>query len=338
MKAFVTHHAYDVRLEEVPTPRPAAGEVLVRVLAAGICGGDVRIYNGSFPYLNYPIVNGHEFSGVVAEVGAGVTGFCTGDYVTAEPIIPCGCCYACSIGKINCCSDMKVLGVHVNGCFGEYVCVNAQRLYKLPDSIPPESACMIEPYGIGMHALRRLQLTGQDALLIIGAGPIGLSALDLARDMGVRCMVSDVYPERLEIARKLGAGELVNPNERDMLQAVSAFTQGQGFPAILEATGVPAVMQSAQDYVANGGRICLAGVTGKDLTLSAMTFCNKEVTVMGTRNSTGVFPPLIELFAAGRLHPELLRTHVFPLERYTQAIELASKNAKEVCKLVIKME
>lgn len=337
MKAFVTHNVHDVRFDEVPTPVPGGDEVLIRVLAAGICGGDVRMYNGTFPYLNYPIINGHEFSGVVEQIGANISQFVPGDYVTAEPIIPCGHCYACSIGKINCCSSMKVLGVHVNGCFGEYVCVKAQRVYKLPDTIPPETACMIEPYGIGMHALHRLQLTPRDSLLIIGAGPIGLSALDLAKEMGVRCMVSDIYPQRREIARALGADCLIDPNEQDMAQAVSDFTQGQGFPAVLEATGVPVVMQTTQDYVANGGRICLAGVTNKNLELSVMTFCNKEATIMGTRNSTGVFPPLIKLFAEKKLHPEQLRTHVFSLEHYDQAIELASKNAKEVCKVVIKM-
>lgn len=337
MKAFVTHNAHEVRFDDVSTPSPASDEVLIRVLAAGICGGDVRIYNGTFPYLNYPIINGHEFSGIIEMVGTDAGQFSRGDYVTAEPIIPCGHCYACSVGKINCCSNMKILGVHVNGCFGEYICVKAQRVYKLPDTIPPETACMIEPYGIGMHALQRLQLAERDSLLIIGAGPIGLSALDLAKEMGVRCMVSDVYEERLEIARKLGADCLINPNEQNMIQAVSDFTQGQGFPAVLEATGVPSVMQATQDYVANGGRICLAGVTNKNLELSVMTFCSKEVTVMGTRNSTGVFPPLIKLFEEKRLHPEQLRTHVFPLECYAQAIELASKNAREVCKVVVKM-
>ncbi|MBQ9031778.1 MAG: zinc-binding alcohol dehydrogenase family protein [Parasporobacterium sp.] len=337
MKAAVTINKESIRIDQVPKPEPKEDEVLVKVLAAGICGGDVRVYNGTFPYLNYPIINGHEFCGIVEGKGKTVQTIKEGDYVTGEPIIPCGHCYACSIGKPNCCSDLKVLGVHVNGCFAEYVCVKADRIYKLPDAIPPEDGCLIEPYGIGLHALHRLALTEEDSLFIIGAGPIGISALDIAKSIGAKVMISDLFEKRLEIAEKMGADRLVVSGTCDIDAAVDEFTGGQKFPAVLEATGVPAVMQSTQNYVANGGRICLAGVTNKTFELSTMAFCNKEVAVYGTRNSYHEFPELIDLFAQKRLHPELMRTHIFSLDDYGEAIKMASKNTSDVCKIVIKV-
>jgi len=338
MKAAMTTGIRTVEIQEVNMPEPAKDEVLVKVLTAGICGGDVRMYNGTFPYLNYPIINGHEFCGIVQRVGAEVKNINAGDYVTAEPIIGCGHCYACSIGKENCCSDLKVLGVHVNGCFAEYISVKAKHVYRLPASVSPEDACMIEPYGIGMHALNRLGLVKEDKkMMIIGAGPIGMAALDLAKSMGIKVMISDMYESRLARAEKLGADLAVSPKKCDIMEEVMKFTDNQGFPAVLEATGVPGVMQSTQDYVANGGRICLAGVTNKPVEFSTMTFCNKEASVFGTRNSSGVFQPLIDLFEKQKLHPQLLRSHIFSLDAYGEAIKLAAQNAENVCKVVLKI-
>jgi len=337
LKAAVTVDKFTVRIEEVEKPVPKKDEVLVKVLTAGICGGDVRVFNGTFPYLNYPIINGHEFCGIVESIGQDVKGISEGEYVTAEPIIPCGHCYACSIGKPNCCSNLQVLGIHANGCFAEYVCVKADRIYKLPDTIIPEDGCLIEPYGIGLHALHRLEFTRQDKLFIIGAGPIGISALDIAKSMGAEVMISDLFESRLEIAEKLGADKVVVSTDCDVDKEVFSFTNGSKFPAVIEATGVPTVMQSTQDYVANGGRICLAGVTNKTFEFSTMSFCNKEVSVFGTRNSYGEFPELIDLFAKKKLHPELMRTHVFSLDNYEEAINLAAQNPSNVCKVVIKI-
>lgn len=337
MKAAVTHDVKTVSIDQVPVPVPAEDEILVRVLTAGICGGDVRIFNGTFPYLNYPIINGHEFCGIVTEAGKAAAGFSPGDYVTAEPIIPCGECYACSVGKINCCSSLKVLGVHVDGCFAEYIAVKAARAYKLPDSIQPLDACMIEPYGIGLHALNRLQAAEGEQLLILGAGPIGLAALDIAKSKGLQVMISDVYPSRLEIARRLGADAVVNPQTCNVLEEGQRFTNGNGFPVVLEATGVSDVMSSAQQYITNGGRICLAGVTNKTVEFSTMTFCNKEATILGTRNSLHTFSPLMEMFSQKKLHPELLRTHVFDLDHYGDAIQTAAQSTGNVCKIVIQV-
>lgn len=335
MKAAVTRGIRDVGIEEVEKPVPRRDEVLIKVLSAGICGGDVRVFDGTFPYLNYPIINGHEFCGVVEETGEDATAFRKGDYVTAEPIIPCGQCYACAIHKPNCCSNLKVLGVHVNGCFAEFIAVKSDRVVRLPAKVPPDIAFMVEPYGIALHALNRLRLEAQENLLILGAGPIGMAALDVAKSMGCRVMISDVYDKRLALAERLGPDTTVNPAREDIGRRVHAFTGGSGFAAILEATGVPAVMQSAQEYVANGGRICIAGVTDHPVQFTGMLFCNKEATIVGTRNSYNDFPRIIRMFAEGTLHPEVLCTHRYALDQYPEAILKAAEAREDVCKVAI---
>lgn len=337
MKAAVTHGMNDVRIDEVETPLPQKDEVIVKVLIAGICGGDIRIFKGTFPYLNYPIINGHEFCGIINNVGEDVKGISKGDYVTAEPILPCNNCYACSIGKPNCCANLKVLGVHVNGCFAEYIAVRADRIFKLPGTLSPEKASMVEPYSIAMHALNRLQLNGRDNLLILGAGPIGLAVLDIAKSMGCRVMISDVFEKRLAIAKKLNADALVNPQLNNINECVREFTNNSGFSAVLEATGVPTVMQSTQDYVANGGRICIAGVTDHTVEFSSLTFCRKEATIIGTRNSYNEFPQVIKMFTEDKLHPNLLCTHEFDLDHYSDAIEMASESSSNVCKILMRV-
>jgi L-gulonate 5-dehydrogenase len=285
--------------------------------------------------LNYPIINGHEFCGIVEETGDAVTAFQKGDYVTAEPIIPCNHCYACGIHKPNCCSNLKVLGVHVNGCFAEFIAVKCDRVVRLPAEIPPIKAFIVEPYGIALHALNRLRLEPQENLLILGAGPIGMAALDIARSMGSRVMISDVYEKRLALAGRLDPDMTVNPTREDIGRCVHAFTGGNGFAAILEATGVPAVMQSTQEYVANGGRICIAGVTNHPVQFTGMLFCNKEATIVGTRNSCNEFPQIIRMFAQGTLHPEVLCTHQYTLDQYPEAILKAAKSREDVCKVAI---
>ena len=158
MKAAITTGPLTVEVMEAETPTPGPDQVLIRVLTASICGGDLRIYKGTFPYLNYPIINGHEFCGTVTECGEEADKDLLGKYVTADPTVPCNKCYPCRIGKPNCCVDLKVRGVHINGGFAEYIAVDEDHVYPIPDDIPPDIACLIEPYGIAKHALNQLRL------------------------------------------------------------------------------------------------------------------------------------------------------------------------------------
>ena len=336
MKAAVTVDAFKAEVKETDMPIPGKGQVLIRVLTAGICGGDIRIYKGTFPYLNYPIINGHEFCGFVIGCGEGADANLEGKYVTVDPTIACNKCYPCRIGKPNCCTSLKLHGVHINGCFAEFIAVNENHVFPISEDIPPDIACLIEPYCIAKHALNRLRLKETETLLIFGAGPIGVAAADIAKYLGARVMVADLIEYRLEIAKKVNADEVVNSGLPEFGERAKAFTDGDGFAAVLEATGVPAVVELAANYVANGGRLCVAGVNDKPFTLSTMLFCNKEIDVIGTRNSNIEFPQVIEMFTKKVLHPEAMISHTFSLDEYPAAISTAVESI-DTCKVIVKI-
>ena len=346
MLAAVTYGKEDVRIEERPVPQPQAGEVLIRVHAAGICGGDVRSYKGLFPYSNFPLINGHELAGEVAAIGelpetldpavrAHAQALKAGDRVVLDPIRPCGKCYACRTGKPNCCHELKVTGVHVDGAFAEYMTAPAERVHKIPDSISWETGALIEPYAIAEHAANLVDVQAGELVLILGAGPIGVGLVDVCKSRGAEVMISEVQEKRLAFARRFGADYYVNAAEEDLSARLLSLTEGYGAPVVLEATGVRAVMASTQDLVANGGRIGLVGVTSGDVTFEGLNFSKKELNIFGTRNSRNVFPALIEKVAAGRLHPEKMATHHFPLTQAAEALRLAAYSPAEVCKVVL---
>ena len=338
MLAAVTYGKEDIRIEERPVPSPQAGEVLIRVKNAGICGGDVRIYKGLFPYSNFPLINGHELSGEIAELGSGAEGDGTlrvGDRVVLDPIRPCGRCYACRSGKPNCCHELKVTGVHVDGAFAEYMTAPRERVHRIPDCISWETGSLIEPYAIAEHAANLVNVEAGELVLILGAGPIGVALVDVCKSRGAEVVLSEVQEKRLAFAERFGADRLVNSAKEDLNAIILGMTEGYGAPVVMEATGVPAVMAGTEDLVANGGRIGLVGVTGGDVTFHGLNFSKKELNIFGSRNSRNVFPGLIDKVARGLLHPEKMATHHFPLQETKEALHLAAYSPQDVCKVVL---
>lgn len=178
MKAAVLYAPFDMRIEDRPQPIPAAGEALVRVKAVGICGSDVHFFKGEHPYKNYPRIHGHEIAGIIEEVN-GSSDLQPGDRVVLEPLLACGNCYPCRTGKYNCCANLQVIGAHVDGGFADYLKAPINRLHKIPASMPFHLAATAEPYSIGVQISRRAALQAGEIVLIIGAGAIGLTVLDL---------------------------------------------------------------------------------------------------------------------------------------------------------------
>lgn len=338
MKSAVMYGIGDIRMEETPRPVPAGNEVLVKVKAIGICGGDMHFYHGTHPYSNYPRVYGHELSGEIVETGSGVTERKVGERVVLEPTIPCGKCYPCRIGKYNCCVDLKIIGVHTDGGFAEYVAAPEEKVFPIPDSLPYDIAALAEPYSIGAQAVNRAGITGQDRCAIIGAGAIGLTILDIAKSRGAQVMIADLHPYRLELARKLGADVVVNSGEEDLTEKIMEFTDGEGAGVVVEATGVPKIAEMTVGLVANGGRIVIVGVLNQDVCFPGIKFTNKEMTILGSRNSAGVFPYVIEGFAHGTLHPEIIMTKKFKLDDTVDAFKYMETHLNEVGKIVLEMD
>lgn len=216
MKSIVIPKPGEISVLERPMPaEPDKDEVIVRVKAAGICGSDLHIYHGRSAFATYPRVIGHEIAGEIYKAGSMVKDFKPGDKVAVDPVISCGECYACRIGRHNVCSSVKVLGVHVDGGYSKYIKVNAGNVHRIPDYLSWEEAAVIEPFSIAAEAVDRGRLCAGDSVLICGAGPIGLVILQAVKRVGAKAMIIDIIDSRLERAKEMGADQVVNTGKTD---------------------------------------------------------------------------------------------------------------------------
>ena len=309
MRAAVFDASFDLNLRDVPREPPGPGEVEVRVRAAGLCAGDLYIYLGKNPYVTYPRVGGHEIAGIVSGIGTGTTGVGLGERVVVDPFIGCGHCYPCRIGKHNCCANLSIIGVHRNGGFAETVRAPVANLHRIPPGMSDFEASFAEPVAIGIQACRRGQVAAGDRVLVLGAGPIGLAIVEVARACGAEVFITDVKPERLETAREFGASPLPANGVSD---EVSRLTNGEGMPVVIEATGVASVMEQTIGLVAAGGRIVIVGLVkkGTPVQLAGLDLTRKEVTLHGSRASVDCFPEALRLLASGAVRYPRIATRV----------------------------
>ena len=338
MRAAVTTAPGRMEVREVPAPAPGPGEALVRVEVAGICGSDLHFFEGRNPYANYPQTQGHEFSGRVVAfgdaAGAAASAVRVGQRVSVEPLLPCGDCYPCRKGRPNCCTRLKVLGVHTAGAFAEYVSVPVGTLYAA-DDLDADLTALVEPLSIGMQVVTRGQVSGEDTVAVYGAGMIGQAVLACAADRGARVLVVDRVPARLQLARALGAERVVDAGSEDGVAAILDWTEGDGAAVVVDATGAPAVIRAAVDAVAFAGRIVIVGISVQEVSLPIPEFTRKELTILGSRNNAGVFGQALDLV---RRHGERLRTLVtqrYPLDRAPEAIDFVLHHPAEAEKVLL---
>jgi threonine dehydrogenase-like Zn-dependent dehydrogenase len=235
----------DVRIEVLPRPVCGPKEVLVKVAYAGICGSDLHIYRKGMFVSTVPETMGHEFSGVVEEVGPGVTGFKPGDHVVGDPRVACGSCPWCRQGKENICPELSFIGEICPGCFAEYLVLNEEHLLKLPSSLELDRAALIEPLAVALHAAGKAGLSSRETLGIIGAGPVGLLTLLAARPLVEQILVVDRAPVRLELARRLGADRVAQTLPEEPSEQVDV---------VIEAVGAEATLKGALKLLKPGGK------------------------------------------------------------------------------------
>lgn len=300
-------------------PEPVAGEVLVRVEAAGLCAGDMYTYKGTNPYVTFPRIGGHEIAGAVATLGEGVSGLRVGQRVVVEPFIGCGRCYPCRVGKYNCCAKLRIIGIHRDGGFAQYVAAPADKVIPVPAGLDAYMASFAEPVAIGVQSCRRGEVTGDDTVLILGAGPIGLAVLEVARARGAKVYITDISAERLAAAERLGG--IAMPAGEALAGAVSEATAGEGMPVVIEAAGNAGTMESTVHLVANGGRIVIVGLVlaGRMIGFPGLDLTRKEVTIAGSRASANCFPESLDLLARGAIRYPGIGSRV-PLSRVPQTM------------------
>ncbi|MGC4070958.1 MAG: zinc-binding alcohol dehydrogenase family protein [Nibricoccus sp.] len=294
---------------DAPEPKLVSGEALVRVHRIGVCGTDLHAFAGKQPFFNYPRVLGHELGVEIVDPGSEPHGLKAGDRCSVEPYINCGKCIACRRGKPNCCTDLKVMGVHIDGGMRPLVAIPARKLHKAT-SLNYDQLALVETLAIGAHAVERADIKKDDVVLVIGAGPIGLSVIQFVLVTGATLIVMDVAESRLAFCRdQLGVKHTVTagPSAIDDLKKIG----GGDLPTcVIDATGNPKSMMGTFDLPAHGGRIVFVGLFQGDVTFNDPNFHRRELTVMGSRNALpGTFRDIIALVEAGKVNTQPWITH-----------------------------
>ena len=318
MKALVMHEYKKLTYEEVATPAPKAGEVLVRLKACSVCGSDVHGFDGSTGRRRPPVIMGHEASGIIAGVGEGVTNYKVGDRVTFDSTVYCGKCPMCLEGKVNLCADRQVLGVSCEeynraGCFAEYVCVPEYILYRLPDNVTYVQASMIEPLSVAYHAATRTAITPNDTVMVVGVGTIGLLTLQVVRSFGAKAIIAvDIDDKRLELAKKNGATACVNSKDSDALEQIRAISGG-GVTVAMDATGIESTVNLCIKSVVLDGRVVLIGNLAPAINFPLQYVVTRQISLFGSCASAGEYPQCLELIAAGKVEVDSMISKLVPL-------------------------
>lgn len=314
-------------LREVARPGPAAGEVLLRVRRIGICGSDLAIFDGRETDLRLPVIPGHEFAGEVVERGAEVQGLPSGARVAVNLVRNCGHCYQCRKGQGNLCLDPNLIGFHSNGGFAEFACVPAGNCHPLPEGMSWEAAASIDPLTSALAAVQKAGVGPGDRVAILGPGPIGLYACQLARLQGAReIFVIGTRAHLLEKARELGADRAFKVDRADMtacLPGILEASDGRGAEVVVEATGDPAALDLALAVASKGGRIALVSIYHERTEIEPNSVVFKELRILGSFDYRWIdFENALRLIAGGRIRTEPLITHRLPLSRIQEGIAL----------------
>ncbi|OPZ64837.1 MAG: putative zinc-type alcohol dehydrogenase-like protein YjmD [Firmicutes bacterium ADurb.Bin506] len=360
-KRLLLTEPFTTVVEEVPVPEPKPGEALIRVECVGVCGTDVRSWMGRHAFTTYPRVMGHEVSGTVVKLAGDPAPCCAasgrcqaapapaasraagptapsireGDVVVVEPYAACGKCYPCSIGRYNCCQNLQVMGVHRDGAMQEYICVPVSMLHKAPQNRSFVELSFVEPAGIGMHAIGRSRLQAGDTAAVIGAGNIGLLMIQILKARGAKVIAVDVKESRLDLARKLGADITVNSTTDDPVKASLEFTGGVGAPVVFEVVGAVPTINLALQLVSYAGQIVLVGVCPDELCLHPELLNKRELDILGSRNSRGVFPGVLELVGKGALSTEALVSRKITVDEFDQTMKDVTSGSRDEIKIVV---
>jgi len=346
MNALVLHGINNACHELIPTPKPGAGQVRVKVEFCGVCNSDMERFFGKGPY-SFPLVCGHEFAGVVDCVGPEVMDFVEGDRVAIFPLLWCDRCVACERGQYTQCTKYDYLGSRSNGALAEYVVAPARNLLRIDDRVSLQEAAMIEPAAVALHALRRAGgCRVGSSIAVFGAGPIGLMVAQWARTMGAaKIILIDLVPEKLDLAMRCGFKHVIDLRVLDPVTTVEQITGGLGTDVCVDAAGVPQAAVQAMRAINHGGTIVLLGNPTGDLTRSAellSRLMRREVQIVGTWNSdyrafgeNDDWHCVLRAMASGMIDVKPLITHRVPLEHAMNALHMMRDRTAFYCKVLI---
>ncbi len=321
-------------LEEPLLSSPGTEEAIVQVKAVGICGTDLHVFQGQRSDITYPLVMGHELSGIVVDIGIGVNHLKIGDRVVLDPVFSCGKCATCCNGHANVCGNVKCFGVQMNGGFQDFIKVPADHLYVFPERYSFEEAALAEPYSIAANIFSRLTPKPGENMLLMGAGTIGLTILQAAKAGGCRVMVTDVVEEKLRNASAFGADYVVNSKTSDLQNEVRRFAP-DGVTLLVDAVGIAPLLEQCIQFAAPAGKIAVIGFDDTSAPISPAQITRRELTLVGSRMNNHKFPTVMEWFKSGQFHPGKMITGKYPIEEIQSAFEHTLYNNANCIKTII---
>lgn len=341
MKAAVMRSTRKIQIEEYPVPQIGPDEVLIKVMAVGICGSDLHYYShgriGKY-VVDKPFILGHECSGDIAAIGSNVQRFQVGDRVAVEPGVTCGRCDACKEGRYNLCPEVEFLATPpFDGAFVQYIKIREDFVFSIPDHLSYEEAALVEPFSVGLHAAARTGLQPGSTVAIMGMGPVGLMAVAAAKAYGAATIiVTDLEPLRLEAARQMGASHIINIREQDPLEEIKRITNGKGVDVAWETAGNPKALQSALGSLRRGGKLAIVELPAQDeIPLNVPFIADNEVDIYGIFRYANTYPKGINFLSSGIVDANKLITDKFALEQTQEAMERALNQKSECLKIMV---
>ncbi|MCB0645913.1 MAG: zinc-binding alcohol dehydrogenase family protein [Saprospiraceae bacterium] len=321
MKFVVCEEPGKFSKKEMDAPVLEAGRCLLKIKRIGVCGTDLHAYKGNQPYFSYPRILGHELSGVIEAID-GNDEFKVGEEVTFIPYYSCGKCIACRKGKTNCCSDIRVCGVHVDGGMVEILSIPADALIK-GEGISLDGLALVEPLAIGAHGVRRAQIEKESFVLVMGAGPIGLGTAHFAAIAGAKVIMLDLDQNRLDFCLEhLPIHAVINGKNEEVAEKLRELTGGDMCEVVIDATGNLKAMQAGFSYLAHGGRFVLIGLQKNEIAVNHPEFHKREASLMSSRNATREdFDVVIKAMSEGLVNPETYITHRLSFDEVADRFE-----------------
>jgi L-iditol 2-dehydrogenase len=334
-RAAIMYGTHDIRLEDVPVPEPGPKEVLVEIEAVGVCGSDVHYYEegriGSF-VVREPLILGHESMGIIVALGEDATKHELGERVALEPGVPDMTCRECRAGRYNLCPNVRFFATPpINGAFANYVAIHEDFAFTLPDNLSDNAGALMEPLSVGIWACRKAQVEAGDHVLVTGAGPIGLLAMQVALAQGAtEVTITDVAPERLAMARKTGATRTINVSEEPLSDA------GVEVDALIECSGNPRALGDGIRCIRPAGIAVVVGMgSGEESSIPLAFIQNREITLTGTFRYANTYPAAIELATTGKVDLDAIVTSYYGLNDTEEALQVSRKDPGNVKPMVI---
>lgn len=338
MKAIQIEKPWNIKTVDIEKPGMKKGFALLKVKSAGICGSDIGAFRGTNNLVSYPRIIGHEIAGEIIEIDENnAKGLKVGDRVVVDPYIYCGKCYPCSIGRTNCCDDLKVLGVHVDGGMCEYFLHPDSMLVKIPEGLSWDMAALAEPLTISLHGVHRGGVKAGEYCAFFGAGPIGYVAALVAKLYGATPIVIDIVQERLDFVKAHGIEHTINSKEENLVERIREITGGKIAQMVMEASGSNIAVKSTFDIVSNAGRVVFTGWPKHDTELSTALFTKKELDVRGARTSAGEFEEALDIIANNKIDIASILTEVINIEDVPGKVIDIEKNPGAYMKVVVRM-